>query len=194
MTAARTARCLEKVRFSSERDAVSQLLHRHTEARGKTPLRPLHLGENDRRASTRSMRSSRRHRRRDCLQPRPLAAQAAVNSNAPLRLRPKQPRHAGLKQASVQPRPASATRCVARFAGDASQPVCGNPGIRAARLALWLHQNLLRGPNQLHKGLAMLLWTPQAVACNGICIDFASINSIAIERRFKRSHTRRRPP
>lgn len=194
MTAARTARCLEKVRFSSERDAVSQLLQRHTEARGQTPLRPLHLGENDRRASTRSMRSSP-PQAQGLLAATPAGCTGCGELQCiPLRLRPEQPRHAGLKQASVQPRPASATRCVARFAGDASQPVCGNPEIRAARLAPWLHQNLLRGPNQLRKGLAMLLWTPQAVACNGICIDFASINSIAIERRFKRSHTRRRPP
>ena len=58
MTAARTEECLEKVRFSSERDALPQLLRMQTEARRQMPLLPLHLGENDRRTSTRSMRSS----------------------------------------------------------------------------------------------------------------------------------------
>ena len=77
--------------------------------------------------------------------------------------------------------------------GSAGQPLVQIDG-SDAQASPWLHQNLRRGTNPPPRGLAMLLWTPQAVAFNGICIDFASIHSIAIERRFKRSHTRRRLP
>ena len=161
-----------------------------TDARRQTPLVLLHLGENDRRASPRSMRSS------------PPQAQGKFTATPagctgcgglqciPLRWRVTPPGHAGPKQASAQPRPASATRWApglqeTRRSPSAAIPRFGWPGLHAGSIKTC--------------AVALTGDTGGWLCCSGhrkqcICIDFAHINSIAIERRFKRSHTRRRPP